>query len=363
MWNEFWGAYQGRRWNNAIVNAKRYATHNPTHFSSQTAQSWMGRIHERRGEKEAACSVFSTLMGRSPGTYYGWRAQHRYEALCGPQARSLVHHSARSQGGPARHPLVRDAGPHGALPPWRPRAASTCRTTCAVALLHPGAALPPAVRRRAGRPLHQVPEPEGLALLPPEALRRVDPLREGRALPELPWVTPPAPDRGPEGHVDPFLLAALVRGESRFNPTTIKSYVGATGLARLMPPTAKWALPNVPDVAGRPLTNPYTNLRLGGWYLAYTHRVFDGRSMPAIAAYNGGPGAVQGWLGKYGGDPDEFVESIPYSETRLYVKKVFSSYWNYAKLYSGNALEPTSAFMDGITPDPVPSEVPVQPFN
>jgi soluble lytic murein transglycosylase len=52
-----------------------------------------------------------------------------------------------------------------------------------------------------------------------------------------------------------------------------------------------------------------------------------------VAAYNGGPGAVGKWKKGFGGDPDEFVENIPYSETRLYVKKVFSSYWNYVRLY------------------------------
>ncbi|MNT83677.1 Soluble lytic murein transglycosylase precursor [compost metagenome] len=55
--------------------------------------------------------------------------------------------------------------------------------------------------------------------------------------------------------------------------------------------------------------------------------------MYAVAAYNGGPGAVGKWKKGFGGDPDEFVENIPYSETRLYVKKVFSSYWNYVRLY------------------------------
>ena len=108
----------------------------------------------------------------------------------------------------------------------------------------------------------------------------------------------------------------------------------ATGLAQLMPSTAEWVVKQVPEAAGRPLTDPDANLRLGAWYLAYTHKS-TGDSMHAVAAYNGGPGAVASWKRKFSPDPDVFVEQIPYPETRDYVKKVFASAWNYARLYGG----------------------------
>ena len=61
----------------------------------------------------------------------------------------------------------------------------------------------------------------------------------------------------------------------------------------------------------------------------------DGLGPTVEDAVNGGPGAVGKWKRTFSGDPDEFVENIPYPETRNYVKKVFSSYWNYQKLYGG----------------------------
>ncbi|MGB0563917.1 MAG: transglycosylase SLT domain-containing protein, partial [Spirulinaceae cyanobacterium] len=62
---------------------------------------------------------------------------------------------------------------------------------------------------------------------------------------------------------------------------------------------------------------------------------FDGNSMLAIASYNAGPGNVNQWLKRFGlSDPDEFVEEIPFGETKGYVESVFGNYWNYLRLYS-----------------------------
>ncbi len=136
-----------------------------------------------------------------------------------------------------------------------------------------------------------------------------------------------------ERQLNPLLVTALIRQESRFTPG-IKSSAGAVGLMQVMPDTATWIAKNI-KLKEYQLDNPEDNIKLGTWYLDYTHDEYANNSMLAVASYNAGPGAVGDWVAKKGvGDPDQFVESIPYSETRGYVKSVFENYWNYLRLYN-----------------------------
>ena len=133
--------------------------------------------------------------------------------------------------------------------------------------------------------------------------------------------------------LNPLLVTALIRQESRFE-SKIKSSVGATGLMQVMPDTATFIASNI-KLKQFKLDDPNDNIRLGTWYLDHTHLEYDNNSMLAVASYNAGPGAVGGWLAKSKTqDPDEFVEMIPYNETKGYVKSVFGNYWNYLRLYN-----------------------------
>jgi soluble lytic murein transglycosylase len=132
--------------------------------------------------------------------------------------------------------------------------------------------------------------------------------------------------------LNPMLVTALIRQESRFE-SKIQSSVGATGLMQVMPETATYIASNI-KLKEFKLDNPEDNIKLGTWYLDYTHAEYKGNSMLAVASYNAGPGAVSGWLTKGIGDEDEFVEAIPYDETQGYVKSVFENYWNYMRLYN-----------------------------
>lgn len=74
---------------------------------------------------------------------------------------------------------------------------------------------------------------------------------------------------------------------------------------------------------------------LGTWYLDHTHQQYGNNSLLAIASYNAGPGNVAKWLQTIPTqDPDEFVELIPFDETKNYVRQVFGNYWNYLRLYN-----------------------------
>lgn len=129
--------------------------------------------------------------------------------------------------------------------------------------------------------------------------------------------------------VDPLLVLAVIREEGRFRADAV-SPAGAVGLMQLLPSTARGIDPSArPDL----LTDPEANIRLGTAYLAGRLREFHGDVVTALVAYNAGPGAARRFLNLRGAGVDEFVESIPYAETRAYVKRVLESYGIYRWLY------------------------------
>lgn len=133
--------------------------------------------------------------------------------------------------------------------------------------------------------------------------------------------------------LNPLLVTALIRQESRFEPK-IRSVAGAVGLMQVMPSTGEYIAEKI-SLSQYNLENPQDNIKMGTWYLDYTHKKYNNHSMLAIASYNAGSGNVSKWLGKLNKtDTDEFVEAIPFDETRGYVRQVFGNYWNYLRLYN-----------------------------
>ena len=135
--------------------------------------------------------------------------------------------------------------------------------------------------------------------------------------------------------VDPLLFAAIVRQESTFDLEAL-SRAGARGLAQLMPGTALQAARGL-DVTLYPewLTLPDLNLHLGASHLAGLLRRFAGRVEVAVAAYNSGAAPVLRWLARPGAeDPDQFIEQIPFQETRGYVRAVLRNRELYRALYA-----------------------------
>jgi soluble lytic murein transglycosylase len=137
--------------------------------------------------------------------------------------------------------------------------------------------------------------------------------------------------------VDPYLAAAIIREESQYDEKAL-SVVGAVGLMQLMPATANAVAQRhgFPAVGREELFDRETNIRLGVRYLGQLLDQYGGNLTYAVAAYNAGPLAVNNWIAVHNGrDQDEFVELIPYQETRLYVKRVLRSYGEYRRLNHG----------------------------
>ncbi|MFZ4665222.1 MAG: transglycosylase SLT domain-containing protein [Prochlorotrichaceae cyanobacterium] len=133
--------------------------------------------------------------------------------------------------------------------------------------------------------------------------------------------------------LNPLLVIALIRQESRFMPGIVSS-AGAVGLMQVMPDTADWIAAQI-EVGNYALNDPNDSIKFGTWYLNHTHEEWNGNSLLAVASYNAGPGNVQEWVDRFGfEDPDRFVEQIPFQETQGYVESVFENYWNYLRLYN-----------------------------
>ncbi|MDE2322294.1 MAG: transglycosylase SLT domain-containing protein [candidate division NC10 bacterium] len=137
--------------------------------------------------------------------------------------------------------------------------------------------------------------------------------------------------------IDPYLVVALIREESGFSERVVSSS-GAVGLMQLLPATANGLV----RAAGRPVESvkldvPATNIPLGTRYLASMIEEFKGNWAKALAAYNAGPHQVRRWLEQSGDRADdEFIEEIPFAETRAYVKRVLGSYYRYRAQYSAD---------------------------
>ncbi|MFZ5651947.1 MAG: lytic transglycosylase domain-containing protein [Bacillota bacterium] len=136
--------------------------------------------------------------------------------------------------------------------------------------------------------------------------------------------------------IDGFLLAAMVKTESNFEPGAV-SVKGARGLMQIMPETGRWVagrrgMPNYsPDL----LFNPEYNIKIGSLYVAELYKEYNGDTVLVLAAYNAGHGNVNKWIeedywtGKRGN-----IDQIPFPETRQFIRKVLFYQQAYRYLYN-----------------------------
>ena len=135
--------------------------------------------------------------------------------------------------------------------------------------------------------------------------------------------------------LDPALVCGLILQESAFNPLAV-SGAGAMGLMQVLPGTGRDAAASEGAAGFTParLLEPATNILLGTRHLAQLIGRCGGRLELALAAYNAGEARLERWRTRFGGsDPTTFVEDLPYTETRLYVKRILSHAAMYRAIY------------------------------
>jgi len=151
------------------------------------------------------------------------------------------------------------------------------------------------------------------------------------------------------GAPEPALIHAIVRQESGFDPR-VRSGVGAQGMMQLMPGTAR----GVAKKLGLPysdskLNDADFNMKLGSAYLGQLVQNFSGSYVMAAAGYNAGPGRPSQWAADCGDprggttDPSDFIECIPFSETRNYVMRIMEAVQVYRARLNGGAAPLTAA--------------------
>ncbi|HEV3071407.1 MAG TPA: lytic transglycosylase domain-containing protein [Solirubrobacteraceae bacterium] len=131
--------------------------------------------------------------------------------------------------------------------------------------------------------------------------------------------------------LDPALIAAVIYAESKFEPRT--SSAGALGLMQILPETADFIAGKSGGVrfTTSDLATPAINLAYGSWYLRYLLNHYNGRELPAIAAYNAGLANVDRWLARAGGSLA--AGDIPFPETQAYVQRVIQAQHEYRASY------------------------------
>jgi len=136
--------------------------------------------------------------------------------------------------------------------------------------------------------------------------------------------------------VDPYLVLSVARQESTYRPS-LTSIAGAQGVMQVMPATAKWLVKTdtrLPATDAEQLSDPRSSLRMGAHYIKMMLDKYDGNMVYALAAYNGGPGNCDTWRRNFKGSTfSEFIEFIPFTETRNYVKRVLANYVTYHSIY------------------------------
>jgi soluble lytic murein transglycosylase len=137
------------------------------------------------------------------------------------------------------------------------------------------------------------------------------------------------------GH-DPLFMFSVIRQESLFEGF-VNSPAGARGLMQVVPPTGQQIADELnwpPTYTEEDLYRPNVSVRYGAYYLDKNRDLFDGSLYGSLAAYNAGPGNALVWDELAGGDPDLFLETIRFQETRDYIRFIYEIFDTYRSLYS-----------------------------
>jgi soluble lytic murein transglycosylase len=136
-------------------------------------------------------------------------------------------------------------------------------------------------------------------------------------------------------HLDPALIAAVIYAETKFDPRP--SAAGAQGLMQIMPETARFLAhrSGATTFTTADLARPQVNIAYGSYYLRYLLDVYNGRIVPALAAYNGGEANVDRWVAAAHARGHALrISDIPFPETQAYVSKVLKAQRDYRHDYA-----------------------------
>ncbi len=351
-WKVAWSAYVRRR-GKASQLLRDHVSVFPASEKAGAAMYYLGRIAERDSDPQAARAWYAEIVTHYPNYYYAMLARERLEEDKVRAASPAPAVAAFLQG--VQFP------PRARKPVFEPDATTNARLERSRLLASLGLEEWAELELRFGAKHEDQPHLLALELArmysrrgsPDQAIRTIKTLAPGYlfvpldAAPADFWrLAFPIPYRtdiercAKQHSLDPYLVAALIRQESEFNPKAV-SRAKARGLTQVEPSTGR-ALSRGAG-AGRystaALLQPSYNLKLGTYYLKRLLDELGGKWEETLASYNAGKNRVVNW--RHWSDfrePAEFVETIPFTETRNYVQFVLRNADLYRRLYTGQAL-------------------------
>lgn len=330
-WRVGWGYYRAGRFADAAQVLERTARLRAATTYSAGMLYWAARARRELGEFERARQLLEETVRRYKNGYHGLRAQALLATFARRPADPPPTLAARSNDPRADIPepqftrvrqlllidQLDEAQEELRLVPPSPLS----QATIAWIENRLGRLRPAITAMKRAYPEHVS---EAGDRLPPEVWRIIYPLEFGDLLRA----------KSAEEGLDPALVAALICQESTFNAGAVSS-AGARGLMQVMGPTGRVLARSLGmRYKSSALTDPATSLDFGTRYLRELSDRFGGRVERVLAAYNAGPHRVDAWTA---GNPDmgdeEFVESIPFTETRQYVMVILANREHYRRIY------------------------------
>lgn len=364
IWWQGWAYYNAGDNRRAVQTFQEIVSRYPTSFLVNQVLYWQGRAAERSGDRDKAGRYYRRAMNRGAYTYYGYLAAERLAGNDLPVL-TIADEPITSEQLPEDSDLAQEGGLDlsdlDGPPVWTDEAIVALSAYPAyrktLELMYLG------MKKEAATELWSLQE-----LLPGRygaliglskaffelgdyhssliiVLRSFDRHleRPSSRLPDDLWLL-----AYPQGYwqsivsaarrngLDPYFVAAIIREESQFRSEAL-SPAGARGVMQVMPATGEWiaSMAGISDFDRAKLYDADMNITIGTWYLSYLMKRFKNDLYLVSAAYNAGPEVVAAWAGAGRGtaDRDMFVETIPYRETRGYVKKVLRNYAEYRRIY------------------------------
>jgi soluble lytic murein transglycosylase-like protein len=340
IWTLGWTYFRAGREDDALRTFARYATQFPDGDYVSNSLFWAAKIHERRGNREARDAAFRELESLYPYGYFSFRArQIMGEPILAPNevANGNVFPDVDAQLAAANEPRIDSVRELAWLGLYR----EATREMKSVAAAYPtnlGMQFMLAdlyvqggepfsannVLQRKFRPFVR----HGGSNVPHRFWEILFPLNY--------WDT--IRTESEKRQIDPYLMASIIRQESGFEPATV-SNADAIGIMQIMPAEAA----SIANAAGLPpptreqLFDPSVNIAIGVAEYSQKLAAEHGNHILAIAAYNAGEEPVGRWIAQTPiDDEDLFVESIPFAETRLYVKTVSRNRYEYRRIYEAS---------------------------
>jgi soluble lytic murein transglycosylase-like protein len=333
LWNLGWTYFLWGRYDQALQTFDRYVRTYPDGDWKTNSLFWTAKIHDRFGRTAERDAAASQVVAEYPFSYYSYRAKELWPSIAATETKSLstfpdVDTSTVNEPRIAVVRALQDIGLDRAAAREMKVLAARYDANLAVQFLLAD------VYVRGGEPF----KANGVL-----QRRFREYVRHGGTniprrfweilFPLAYWETIQA-EAAKRGH-DPYMLASIIRQESGFEPATV-SNAGAVGLMQIMPEEASriGAAGGIGEVTRADLFVPEKNIAVGAAELSQKLAATGNNLTLAIAAYNAGETAVQRWMSRTSPDEiDVFIESIPYAETRLYVKTVTRNRNEYRRIY------------------------------